>query len=234
MSRDNAHESGQPISDVVRSVRQRLRMNTTEFARQLGVAQSVVSRYENGSRHPGWRPLARLLLIAEGAERRLVLKALSKIKGQPIGEMEAIEEGEKAVEEDEFLRKAGKGTPEFRLGGFGEPPDEPVSLDDLPPNLRRFVVAASVIGHMGTEVDRSLASIVELWIHWGHRYPEAARYFRDAERFLRVGFESSPVFEDHPIPPQTVGSSADAPFTPESIDKVPHPPPAKPPRKKSA
>ena len=217
MSRDKTPvDATRRLSALMRSVRKRLRMNTTEFARKLGVAQSVVSRYENGSRSPGWRPLARLLLIAEGPEKKQVLKALSRVKGQPVDEVEATREAQEVAAEDEFLRRVGLGEPPgFRIGGSGEDIEEPMGLDDLPPNLSRFLVAASIIGHGKREVDESLSSILELWLRWGCRYPEAARYFQDAERFLRVGFQSSPVFEDVPIPPQTVGSSAAGPFSQE-------------------
>jgi len=152
--------------ELIRSIRQRRRMNTSEFGRELGVAQSVVSRYENGSRFPGWRPLTRLLLLAEGAEKGHVLQALSAIRGRPVDEAEATQEAKRVVEEDEFLLKTA----------------------DLPDILERGQFASLARAIMTNEkwcIDEPLNKILSLWLKSAH-HPWAHRCFADAARFLEV------------------------------------------------
>ena len=92
MSRDNAgqeQDATMPmdLASVIRSVRERRRMTMTAFAHALGVAQSVVSRYESGERTPRWRTVVKVFLMAEGAEKDFLLSTLSAIRGSHVTEI---------------------------------------------------------------------------------------------------------------------------------------------------
>jgi uncharacterized protein len=68
---------------VLREARQRAGLSQSELARRAGVAQSVISAYENGRREPGMAMLAKLV---EAAGHRLRVEAVEvpgAVRGLP-------------------------------------------------------------------------------------------------------------------------------------------------------
>lgn len=154
-----------PLALAIRSVRKGCQMTTTEFARELGVAQSVVSRYERDERSPGWRPLMKLLLLARGDEQIPILDALADIRRQPVTREKAIEEALRMAREDDFLHRV---------------------QDYMALNAdEKFAWLALKVIHAKIPVHESLISIIELWIS-SYQSPLAARRFEDAARYLRA------------------------------------------------
>jgi hypothetical protein len=135
--------------------------------------------------------LIKLIGTAKGTEKNPLLAAVSALIGHQVSEEEASELAHQINRDETIARE----------------------FDDWQrlPNLDRFFAAARIITGAKAEVDESLPLILELWIQWGMRHPEHARqYFQDAARFLKVGFEGSPVFdydEGAPIPPQVSSSN---------------------------
>src|SRR5262245_38521449 len=74
MSRDGA--------SVIRDARHRAGMSQAELARRAGVAQPVISAYENGRREPGLRMLTKLI-EASGHELVIDVVATSSARRLP-------------------------------------------------------------------------------------------------------------------------------------------------------
>ncbi len=150
---------------VIRSIRKGRHMTTSEFARSLELNQSMVSRYEKGERSPGWRVLARLLLLAEGREKNVIVDAMSAAKGQTVSIADAEQQAVQAAKEDEFLKRAL----------------EHVNL----PERARFAYLSTEILQQKREVDASLNQVLSIWLRYGGS-AESERYFIDAARFLEI------------------------------------------------
>jgi transcriptional regulator with XRE-family HTH domain len=166
------------LPEVIRAMRKRRFMTTSEFARELGVAQSVVSRYESGGRSPGWRVLVKLLLFAEGVEREPVLQALSEVRGSPVNEADAEQQAARFVDEDKFLRWLAGSPDVSERGQFAR-------------------LAAAILSQDKMCVDQSLNTMLELWLRSSDSPALASRYFRDAARFLEVAL--LPVVGNRPM-----------------------------------
>lgn len=154
------------LPEAVRSIRKAWHMTTSEFARELGVAQSVVSRYESGARSPGRRVLLRLMLKAHGAQRETIRLALSTLHGKPVRDAEAVGWAVQIAKEEEFFERAAA---HLALTG-----------------RERFIYLAGQVVLGGEEVDESLNTVLSTWLMSEHS-PDRPRYFRDAARFLEIG-----------------------------------------------
>lgn len=157
------------LPEAVRSIRKMWHMTTTEFARELGVAQSVVSRYETGTRSPSRRVLLKLILKAREPERATIREALSALPGRPIRDDETIRLAMQIVKDEASLERAAAN---FQL-----------------PERARFAQLTGEILAEHNEIDESLNSILWTWL-MTQRSPERRRYFRDAARFLEIGLVS--------------------------------------------
>lgn len=154
------------LPEAVKSIRKAWHMTTSEFASELGVAQSVVSRYESGGRSPGRRVLLKLMLKAREAERETIRQALSARHGRPIRDEEAVGMAMQIAKEEELLERVA-------------------TYFDLP-ERGRFVHLTNEIIAEGKEVDESLNTILSIWSS-SSANPDRLRYFKDAARFLEIG-----------------------------------------------
>jgi len=154
------------LPEAVKSIRKMWHMTTTEFAREIGVAQSVVSRYETGTRSPSRKVLLKLILKAREPERTTIRAALSALRGKPIPDDETIRLALQVVKDEVSLERAAAN---FEL-----------------PDRARFAHLAGEILAERNEVDESLNDILWTWLMTGHS-PDRSRYFRDAARFLEIG-----------------------------------------------
>jgi transcriptional regulator with XRE-family HTH domain len=154
------------LPEAIRSIRVARQMKTAEFARQIGVAQSIVSRYESGGRSPGKRVLLKLMLMARDAEKETIKEALSKVcRGEPIKDSEARRIALSLAQEDELLKQV-------------------VSYVNLS-NRGRFLSLSAGIAESETKIDDSLNKILSIWFTSEHT-PDVVRHFRDAARFLEI------------------------------------------------
>jgi transcriptional regulator with XRE-family HTH domain len=68
------------LSKTIWAIRKRARIGQTNFARELGVNQTQISRYERGATKPELGPLVQLLgMTALPAERRVILRELKRL-----------------------------------------------------------------------------------------------------------------------------------------------------------
>ena len=157
------------LPEAVRKIRKRRGMNTSDFAAELGVAQSMISRYERGQRSPRWRFLVKLFMFAEGDEKPPILEALSVAQGRPVVESDAIQDAKRLAREDDIFRRT-------------------VDYVNLP-EAGRFIWLTSEIHRVakeqGVEVDESVNRILSVWLH-GEGSADAVKYFQDAARFLEI------------------------------------------------
>jgi transcriptional regulator with XRE-family HTH domain len=179
--------SNMTLAEAIRSIRKGRSMTTSELARQIGVAQSVVSRYEAGLRSPSWRTLAKLLLLADGAEKSRIIEALSAVRGRPVSEVEATRESKLVTEEDEFLKRVSDYPDLLNRGRFGS-------------------LARAIMMQQEWEVAESLNAILSLWLESDHS-AEASRCFQDAATFLKIALSSGPPRRASESPPEMAGKT---------------------------
>lgn len=153
------------LPEAIRSIRKAHRMTSAELARELGINQSMVSRYQKGERSPSWRVLAKLYLLAEGPEKSAIREALSAAKGQPVGASEAEQLAQQVAKEGELLKRALE---------FANMPER-----------GRFAYLSTEILQAKREVTSSMNDILSIWLRYGEN-AESDRYFRDAARFLKI------------------------------------------------
>jgi DNA-binding transcriptional regulator YiaG len=158
------------LPKAMKSIRKMWHMTTTEFARELGVAQSAVSRYETGAMSPGRKVLLKLILKAREPERKTIREALSALPGKRIPDDETIRLAVQIVKDEASLERAAAS---FEL-----------------PERARFAYLVGEILEKHNEVDESLNDILWTWLMTGHS-PDRSRYFRDAARFLEIGLVPS-------------------------------------------
>jgi transcriptional regulator with XRE-family HTH domain len=171
------------LGRVIRLVRFRLGMNTTDFARLLGVAQSQVSRYEAGTAKPGYLPMARLLHLAEGAERNPIMSRLAEMLEQP---------REKATEVSLLSELERMGRYAEPLWGSTHPPHAPSEgfwdeFREFAPNLAELLKAVSELCDRRREIDSSLVRILRLWLSADDSDPNIRQRFADAAKYIEVG-----------------------------------------------
>jgi len=158
-------------------------MNTADFGRLLGVAQSQVSRYETATAKPGYVPLARLLHLAEGAEKNPIISRLAEMLGQP---------REKATEVSLLSELERMGRYAEPLWGNTHPPQAPPEgfwdeFREFAPNLAELLKAVSELCDRRREIDSSLVQIVRLWLSCDDSDPNIRQRFADAAKYLEVG-----------------------------------------------
>jgi len=156
------------LARSIRQIRARLGLTLMKFGKLVGVTHTQISRYESGSDTPGYRPLSRLLMLAEGAEKNPFLKHL---------EIPPLLE---TAEKYGLIVPGRKGVLESR------------------PNLASFALAASQICERGKELDASLAEILRLWLAADDSDPAARQRFADAATYLRVEHASKSVERPRP------------------------------------
>lgn len=185
------------LSRVIRLVRFRLGMNTTDFGKLLGVAHSQISRYEIGTAKPGYVPLARLLRLAEGAERNPIISRLAEMLEQPresATEVSVLSELEKTGRFTEPLW-GNLPPPQALREGFWD------DFREFTPNLADFLKAVSELCDRRREIDSSLVQILRLWLSSNDSDPEVRQHFADAAKYIEVGLaakESGKLAETKP------------------------------------
>jgi transcriptional regulator with XRE-family HTH domain len=145
-------------------------MTTTELGLALGVAQSMISRYESGRATPRAPVLLRLLRLAKGVEKNPILRQLSIIRGLPVEEREALREADGMIAEAAAIKQ------ELQI------------MSDPRPNLARFAYLAPAILYAREEIDDSLNTILDLW-RSTPEFPGKSQCFKDAARFLEIALD---------------------------------------------
>jgi transcriptional regulator with XRE-family HTH domain len=156
------------LGPTIRAIRKAHHLTTAEFALELHVDQSMISRYESGKRVPRAPVLHRLLRIAQGAERNPILEQLSIIQGRPVLEEEALRQADLMVAEEAILKR------EIEIMG------------DPRPNLARFAYLAPKILLARKEIDESLNTVLELWLAHEPGDPVVRQCFSDAVQYLKL------------------------------------------------
>jgi transcriptional regulator with XRE-family HTH domain len=172
------------LARAIRQIRARLSLNMMKFSKLLGVTQAQISRYESGQDGPGYLPLWRLLMLAEGAEKNPFLKRLGKIL--PVPKENATE----GLLREEF-EKYGYTVP----GGVGEDTKGKAgngrkAAGESRPNLWSFALAAAQICEKEKEIDASLVEILRLWLAADDSNPAVRQLFADAATYIKAEFGS--------------------------------------------
>ncbi len=173
------------LARAIRQLRARMGLTLTKFGKLVGVTHSQISRYESCRDGPGYLPLWRLLMLAEGAEKNPFLKRLGQLLPVPIYATESILREE--------FEKIGFTVP----GGIGEDAKEKAgrgrkAAGESRPNLMSFALAASQICEREKEIDASLVEILRLWLAADDSNPEVRKLFADAATYIKVEFGSRP------------------------------------------
>jgi transcriptional regulator with XRE-family HTH domain len=142
-----------------------------EFAEMVGARQSTISRYEAGKLLPRRPALLLMLQLAEAEERWPILNAL--------GVCRESAEGWSELRLIEALR-----TFERYIEAAGSKGETPLGLTSGR-SLELFAAAAKKAILEYQDIDLSVSSIVTLWLKHG-RNPEAVKFFRHAEAYLKV------------------------------------------------
>ena len=169
---------GLGLPEAIRSIRQRKQVNTTEFAKLLGVTQGQVSRYESGRAIPGAIPLGRLLYLAEGIEKNLIMEHLAIRLGNPV-EGPAMREAFAEVER--LIKKS------FPDSVAALSPHEPAVWDEfrvVTPNLADLLKSIDELCNRRREVSASLARFIDLWLINRDTDPVVHQCFADAVQYL--------------------------------------------------
>lgn len=69
------------MKELIRQIREQRNMSQAEFARAIGVSQSMISKIESGERMPGRQVIAGLFAIAEGENKQRLEDALLEAAG---------------------------------------------------------------------------------------------------------------------------------------------------------
>jgi transcriptional regulator with XRE-family HTH domain len=75
---------GDAISRAIRTIRKRVAVTQTEFARRTGWAQSLISQYETGRTKPGPQRIYLLLSMAKTSNEITALTDLVRGMGLPL------------------------------------------------------------------------------------------------------------------------------------------------------
>jgi transcriptional regulator with XRE-family HTH domain len=155
------------LSQVIREIRRRKGMTTTQFAGLLGINQGTLSHYESGRTKPGYVLAGKLLQIAEGTEKNPIINRLHDLLGIAGGEQEVMVE----LSRIDRLRSVGEADLWVAMG-----------LKEL----ERFGKLSDTIISRRQEVDAALNVILELWLSADTLNPETRGAFDHAARFLKV------------------------------------------------
>ncbi len=164
------------LPEVIKSIRQRKHINTTELAHLLGVTQGQVSRYESGKAVPGYLPLSRLFELSEGIERNIILDQIAEWKSAV-----SLRTGLELTEQEV---RAGV---EWLANKTGSRVSDEVWREILTatPSLAQLVEIVGGLLLRRREVD---SSVVQIVLDWADQADDAdpviRECFRDAAEYL--------------------------------------------------
>jgi transcriptional regulator with XRE-family HTH domain len=186
---------GSQLARAIRAIRLKHEMSGIDFAKLLGVTQSMVSRYEAGRALPGYVVLGRLLDLAEGTEMNPIMDRLADLLGRKrdlLTKATALAELEKTYHQVRPLWGSLPTNPPTADSGIWD------QFREFTPNLAKLVKAMSQLCDRRREVDVSLIHILDLWLSHDDMDPAIRQCFADAAKYLDVALTARTGILEHP------------------------------------
>lgn len=170
------------LGRLIRKIRKRQGKTMAEFGEQLNTTAATISRYEAGKFVPDRSALLKLLGVAQGEERRALLRALGSVEPDRLDlkEKDLARDLEIARAEMERVLKEDRSAPETRrwmLGlalQIGRHPEIPLWLPTIMSLWQRYYTnprMASLIAELG---EKMIARIRDEEVRWELQAPNDA------------------------------------------------------------